>query len=223
MSKGSIIFTKYTTGFITPIVDAVSSWGFTYALYTGEDKTGLKPFKNGEVDILIASFPISTSINGLQDCSNKMFIISLPWTNAEYSQLIGEGCHYDKDRFDVIKKKKSLADCATDGIIPSKNFPSIETLSKKAFDALDMWLERVSNGETVENNRSELEINGCEERLVQVKERAKSLINDTHRRANTSTSSTTHKYYSDHPDELSRYHEARDIIRSTWEDDPWLW
>jgi hypothetical protein len=42
-----------------------------------------------KVQVLIASRPISTGVDGLQYICNRLIINTLPWTNAQYQQLPG--------------------------------------------------------------------------------------------------------------------------------------
>ena len=60
--------------------------------------------RTARVDVLIASSRIGTGVNGLQYVCNKLIINALPWTNAEYEQLVGrlfrQGSRFDK--VDVI-------------------------------------------------------------------------------------------------------------------------
>jgi helicase-like protein len=56
---------------------------------TGEDHSGLKLFLDKKVQVLIASRPISTGVDGLQHICNNLIINTLPWTNAQYQQLVG--------------------------------------------------------------------------------------------------------------------------------------
>jgi superfamily II DNA or RNA helicase len=58
-------------------------------LYTGSDRTGLSRFLDKKVQVLIASRPISVGVDGLQHICNRLIINTLPWTNAQYQQLLG--------------------------------------------------------------------------------------------------------------------------------------
>src|SRR5690606_11663666 len=50
--------------------------------------------------------PVSTGVDGLQYVSNRMVISSLPWTAAEYHQLIGrihrQGSKFTDEGVDII-------------------------------------------------------------------------------------------------------------------------
>ena len=126
-----------------PIIESwVKEKGFTYEIYTGEvdvkDRNSIleDKFISGDCDIIIASSPIGTGIDGLQKCCNKIVILSLPWTNADYVQLVGriarrgskfseinvyipqvviqlksdENWSWDKRRFDFIRTKRILSE-----------------------------------------------------------------------------------------------------------------
>ncbi len=70
----------------------------------GTDDVDLKEFlkPDGNIDVLIASSRIGTGVNGLQYVCNKLIINSLPWTNAEYEQLIGR-LYRQGSRFDQVR------------------------------------------------------------------------------------------------------------------------
>ena len=94
--------------------------------------------------MLIASSRIGTGVNGLQYVCNKLIINCLPWTNAEYEQLVGrlyrQGSKFTKVRVVIpvtfamvggerwsycesklhrLEYKKSIADAAVDGVVPA--------------------------------------------------------------------------------------------------------
>ena len=85
----TIIYTEYVTDIIEKLSKAVEDAGYTYALYTGSDHSGLTRFLDKRVQVLIASRPISTGVDGLQHICNRSIINTLPWTNAQYQQLLG--------------------------------------------------------------------------------------------------------------------------------------
>ena len=85
----TIIYTEYVTDIIDKLSKSVEHAGYSYALYTGSDHSGLKRFLDKKVQVLIASRPISTGVDGLQHICNRLIINTLPWTNAQYQQLLG--------------------------------------------------------------------------------------------------------------------------------------
>src|SRR5207249_2685938 len=85
----TIIYTEYVTGIVQQLRKAVEDAGFTHAEYTGTDHSGLERFRQGEAQVLIASRPVSVGVEGLQKVCNNLIINTLPWTRAQYEQLIG--------------------------------------------------------------------------------------------------------------------------------------
>src|SRR5215210_7460714 len=117
--------------------------GLKVGLYSGEDKSGLKPFLAGTVDVLVGSSPVGTGLDGLQTVCDRLIMVSLPWTGAEYEQIIGrirrQGSAFDRVEIIVpqvtldhagdtwswdrghpaaIQYKRTQSDCALDGHIP---------------------------------------------------------------------------------------------------------
>ncbi|WP_396138641.1 helicase-related protein, partial [Flavobacterium sp.] len=182
----TIIYTYFTDNDKIPkrIAKYVKSKGFSYGLYIGEQSTEDREhtktsFVKGDVDILIASRIIGTGVDGLQNVCNRMILLTLPWTDSEYTQLKGriyrQGSKFgdveivipqvfidlddkrwswDKQRLQLIREKRTLADAAVDGIIPSKHIPSRERLCSDSLQALKIWKDRVSEGKitTIERN-----------------------------------------------------------------------
>ena len=92
-----------------------------------------------------------------------LIINSLPWTNARYQQLIGrlvrigqnnkvnviivlasfkignKRYEYDRKKWNRIEYKRTLADCAVDGVLPERNLVTPEQAHKEAL----RWLERL--------------------------------------------------------------------------------
>ena len=168
---------------IAPLRRAIEKAGFKVGLFTGEDKSGLQPFIKGKVDVLIGSVPVGTGVDGLQYVCNRLIVVSLPWTSAEYEQLIGrlyrQGSvfdkveviipqvvlahngdiwSWDKMRMHRIQYKKTLADAALDGVIPEGELASPETMFKKAREALQAWIARVEQDGVVIIERSRLRV-----------------------------------------------------------------
>ena len=69
--------------------DALVEDGWKVGFYTGEDKSGLDGFLEGDVDVLIGSSAIGTGVDGLQQVCNRLIVNVLPWTAAEFEQLKG--------------------------------------------------------------------------------------------------------------------------------------
>jgi hypothetical protein len=82
--QGTLVYTHYVEGMVGPIRAYLERRGFKVGLYTGEDKSGLEPFKARAVDVLIGSRPVGTGLDGLQKVCDRIVMLSLPWTSAEY-------------------------------------------------------------------------------------------------------------------------------------------
>lgn len=117
----TIIYTQFTDGIVEQTKQFLTEYGFKVCEYTGTNKD-TEPYtdKNGKVnwtsvkkdfDVILASKPIAVGVNGLQKVCNNMVILSLPWTDADYKQLIGR-----------IKRKQSVFD-HVDICIPMVRFP----------------------------------------------------------------------------------------------------
>jgi len=138
--------------------------GLQVGLYTGEDKSGLASFLSGRVDVLVGSSPVGTGLDGLQKRCNRVVMLSLPWTGAEYEQTLGrlrrQGSAFDKvsvivpqvvldrhsdtwswdrGRMAIIEYKRTLSDCAVDGHIPETVRISPSALLRQSREALEEW------------------------------------------------------------------------------------
>jgi superfamily II DNA or RNA helicase len=170
IKKGTIVYTDHVQDILPKIIRAIEGSGFSVGAYTGKDKTGIDDFLNEKIDVLVASRPITTGVDGLQDVCNRMIINELPWTAAEFEQLKGrilrqgqknkvevfllmsEGPQrngiswsYDRQKFARISDKADLASAAVDGYIPKHTLVSQHT----AFEHLGKWLDALRSGEYI--------------------------------------------------------------------------
>jgi len=245
LKKGTLVYTHYLTGLVGPLRRAIEKAGFKVGLFTGEDKSGLEPFKKGKVDVLIGSVPVGTGVDGLQYVCNRMIVVSLPWTSAEYEQLIGrlyrQGSAFDKVeviipqvfleqdgnvwswdkmRMHRIQYKKTLADAALDGVIPEGDLASPETMYKKARESLQAWIARVEQDGVVTIERSQLRVPLPKEevRIIQPRFGDLSVMNS---RFNTAYSHTTHERFKQNPEEWYLYHTLYREARQNWAEIPY--
>lgn len=254
LKKGVIIYSYFTDGIISEIKKFVEKQGFSVGIYCGETNLiyrdiVLKNFIDGSIDILIGSKPIGTGVDGLQKVCDRMIIITLPWTDSEYTQLKGriyrqgskfnnveiiipqvkieldnsEIWSWDVQRLNMIKNKRTLADACVDGLIPSKILPKPETMFKKAQESLSNWKERISQGNIIENDRKKTIIDLYPDVINEdeIKTRIDSEINEVHRVANVSYSSKTHKDFTNNPESFFRYHQLRNQRMEKWEEIPY--
>lgn len=253
LKKGTVIYSYFKTDIINQVISYVEDLGFKIGTYTGDDdvddrdKTFAK-FKNGEIDILIGTKPIGTGLDELQECCNQMILLNLPWTHAEYVQLIGrlirkghlfknidiiipqikinldnDVWSWDIQRFNRIKFKKTLSDLVIDGIIPSDKMPSIETMRRHAIQAFQNWKDRIASGNIIEINRRKLEIVLYPEILDKDQKRKQidSDLQEIVRKAKTSKSSTTHKEFTNNSDSWFWYHALRNESMKSWNEIPY--
>jgi hypothetical protein len=97
--------------------------------------------------------------------------LSLPWTNAEYVQLLGrihrQGSvfekvqvlipqvilrqkdvfewSWDQQRWGKIRDKKTLGDAVLDGIFPEEKIPSHQSMLEQSLKALHNWINRLQS------------------------------------------------------------------------------
>ena len=244
LKPGTLIYTHYLGGLITPLREAIGSAGFKVGLFTGDDKSGLELFKKGKVDVLIGSVPVGTGVDGLQYVCNRMVILSLPWTNAEYEQLIGrlyrQGSAFDKVevivpqvvlehngdiwswdkmRMNRIQYKKTLADAAMDGVIPEGELSSPEVMFKKAREALQTWIQRIEEDGIAVIDRAQLKVPLPKDTAAIIQRRFGDL-SVMNSRFNTAYSSTTHERLNQNPEEWFLYHTLYREARKEWAEVP---
>ena len=236
----TIIYTEYLGSsfpneprIIDKIRNAVTEAGFTNDDYTGENHSGLERFLKKQVQVLIASRPISTGIDGLQRVCSNLIFNTLPWTHALYQQIIGRivrtgmdesktvkihhilasigGFPYDQNKLNRLKYKRTLADCAVDGILPEKNLVTPAQATKEALK----WLARLERGEISCVTRRQLDVVLSP---VEIEKRIRTFgdFSKLNRKINTENSKTTHGRMLKNPDEWKEYHRQYREARKTW-------
>ncbi|MBT3761000.1 MAG: DEAD/DEAH box helicase family protein [Candidatus Nitrosopelagicus sp.] len=227
---GSSIKNKPTI--IETIENALKEKGYSYGFYTGDDHTGLQRFLDKEFQVLVASRPISTGIDGLQSVCTNLIFNTLPWTHALYQQILGRivrtgqgkktvnihhikasigGYAYDEMKLNRLKFKRTLADCAVDGLLPEKNLISAAQASKEAI----RWLERLERGEISCITRRDLN------RILlpmEIKQRQTQYGDFTKQKQkiNSEDSSATNQRMMKNPEEWHEYHRNYREERKSW-------
>ena len=233
----TIIYTHYLEGIADYLKEELEKDGWKVGMFTGEDKSGLDEFINGSLDVLIGSRTIGTGINGLQDVCKKIIINSLPWTHAEFEQLIGrvyrQGQKRDveiiipltegtvngkqwswcKSRYDRIKFKKTVGDAAVDGVIPSEEIRS----ENQVLQDLMKWIDRISGDDDFEIKREPIKSEFVFDETDQEKRIAKyGDFSKMNREWNHAKSSTTHDKIKNNPDLWRHYHHMFEESKKTW-------
>ena len=249
----TIIYTYFTDNDKIPnqIAKYIKSLGYSYALYIGGQSTeereeSKKSFAKGDKDILIASRIIGTGVDGLQKVSNRMIILTLPWTDSEYTQLKGriyrQGSKFgdvdivipqvsvtldnnlrwswDKQRLQLIRDKRTLADAAVDGIIPSKHLPSRERLCSDSLRALKEWKERINKGKILLSDRKNLTL-PLRPEIVEYLRPSLGDFSELNRKWSISRSSNTFERLKSDPFEWNYYHTQYREKRKEWDEIPY--
>jgi len=236
-----LIYTHYVTGIDATLRDALVKAGLRVGMLTGDtDNTGLKAFldKDGDVDVLIASSRVGTGVNGLQYVCQKLIINALPWTNAEYEQLVGrlfrQGSRFDKveviipvtfamvngqrwsyceSKLHRLEYKKSIADAAVDGVVPEGN---LRTPAQAQQDVMD-WLSRLETGQMSEVARTVIKI-PLDGTPADVEKRVQRYgdFSKMNNRWYASDSTKTHDRLANNPEEWAHYHTLYRQLRETW-------
>jgi superfamily II DNA or RNA helicase len=236
-----LIYTHYVAGIVGTLRDALVKAGLRVGMLTGDtDDTDLKQFldKDGAVDALVASSRVGTGVNGLQYVCQKLIINALPWTNAEYEQLVGrlfrQGSRFDKveviipvtfamvngqrwsyceSKLHRLEYKKSIADAAVDGVVPEGN---LRTPAQAQQDVMD-WLARLETGQMSEVARAVIKI-PLDGMPADVERRVQRYGDFTkmNNRWYASGSDKTHERLANNPEEWAHYHTLYRQLRETW-------
>jgi superfamily II DNA or RNA helicase len=251
LKTGTLIYTHYVEGMVEPLRKAIAASGYKVGLFTGIEDTkerdsAKQKFIAREIDILIGTAPIGTGVDGLQYVCDRLIIASLPWTHAEYEQLVGriyrqkssfakveviipqvildhQGDIWSWDRqyrWSRIQWKKSLADTAIDGVIPKGELASEKVVLQKAGAALQTWIDRVESGDIYEINREELRV-PLPEAIAKILQRRFGDFSAMNNRFNNSYSHTTGDRLKANPEEWYQYHHLYRAARETWQEIPY--
>lgn len=253
LKKGTIIYTEYVNnGRITNIITDYIRKHTKYSVgtYTGENVDERFILKNqfiaGNLDILVCSSPINTGVDHLQDICGNMIILSLPWTHADYTQLIGriyrqnsifegssidivipqihittddgEDWCYDEYRKSIIDSKRSLGESVMDGSIKSVYNFDEKKLFNEIKNAFNAHCEIVCE----EIERSDInpgELNYNEDYIT----KRESKLNEYNRKGRTMTSDNMHHYFLDNPEAHTEYHRLRNESMKEWGEIPYEW
>ena len=233
----TLIYTMLIKGIDRILYDALTEDGWKVAFFTGDDKSGLEGFLEGDVDVLIGTSAIGTGIDRLQLVCDQLIVNVMPWTAAEYEQLKGriyrQGQTSDKvtiiipttyadvggerwswceSKWQRVKFKKSLADAAVDGVVPEGHLRS----PAQAYSDAMKWLERLDTEGTYEISRPRLVIP-----LTEDEDHGRRIANygdfsRMNQRWNAATGATTHTRLKENSEEWQHYHSLYREARKDW-------
>lgn len=239
----TIIYTQFIKNILPRIKEELVKDGITFREYTGEIDSVerdsiVSDFAQHKFDVILASSPITTGVDGLQKICDTIIILSLPWTNAEYVQLVGrinrQGSEFgsvkivvpqvkikmnngkewswDDKRFRIIKTKRTLSDAVVDG-----RFASIFSLnrSKLLRDAVESLREGIQDFTIT---RKKLEVEAVETKTREYS--SESIITSTHQKASTSTSTRMHEWFDEDKSRWKDYHKVREENIKGWVENP---
>lgn len=252
----TLIYTQFVTGIIEQITGTLEAAGFRVGLFTGQDKSGYARFigrwPNGDripddeqVDVLIGSEAISTGVDGLQHVCDTLIFATLPWTHANYQQIVGrihrqgqaartvkvvipttyadvptadgtERWSWCGQRWARVEMKESLADCAVDGVVPKGVLVSPTEAARASLE----WLRRLRNNQIQTASRRPLDqlLGADVDRMTPTaKFRRFSELSTVHGAWATTSSVVTHTRLTEDPAEWHRYHALYREARKKWE------
>ena len=228
----------------TLLLNAIAATGKRVGCFTGEEKQGLNEFKHGNLDVLIASATISVGVDGLQHVCNKLIFNILPWTSAEYDQIIARldrqwqtsqvdvviplpkyslfgdtaGAWYETFKMDRIKKKRTIANAAVDGI----PFGGYVISQEKALQDHCKWVARlIENGAHQASGRKEVESTLSDIEIIPPKKLKRfGDFSKMNGRWNKEDADKRHARITKDPSEWHYYHSELDRVRVEWTSDP---
>jgi hypothetical protein len=240
LKRHTIVYTYYVTDIIPMLYQAIRHAGWSVGIYQGGDDQVIDKFKAKKIDILIASNPIATGIDGLQNVCNRIIINSLPWTSAEYEQLCGRVWRYgqkkkveiklvftggtdrkgdvfswDEQRWGRIGYKRKLADAAVDGVPPQGELIT----EREAFNRFGKWLDDLRKGKGKEVARKKIILplpKLIEEAARKTRKGNLTAFHRLNAMWNRHSSDVTHKRLQENQQEFINYHAAFRKHRESW-------
>jgi superfamily II DNA or RNA helicase len=239
ITSKTLVYTHYVQGIDRLLYDALVQDGWRVGFFTGDDKSGLDAFLNGDLDVLIGSSAIGTGIDGLQRVCDQLIVNVLPWTAAEFEQLKGrvfrqgqrsdtvtmvlpltyaevngERWSWCDSKMARLRFKKSIADAAVDGVVPEGHLRS----PAQAFQDALAWLARLDSGIVEEVVRPPIVVPLPDANPSDVGRRARRYgdFSAMNRTWNGSRSEVTHRRMQVNPEEWAQYHTLYREARKDW-------
>ncbi|WP_328436199.1 zinc-ribbon domain-containing protein [Nocardia puris] len=256
-SRKTLIYTQFVTDVIEPLVRALEKAGLRVGMFTGHDKSGYARFvgawPNGDaisqedqVDVLIGSEAIGTGVDGLQHVCETLIFATLPWTHANFQQIVGrihrqgqsaetvkviipttfatvtspdgelQQWSWCAQRWARVEMKETLSDCAVDGVLPKGVLISPAQAARASVE----WLRRLTESGPRSANRQPLDqlLGEDVERLSSAaKARRFGDLSLMHGAWASTNSTVTHSRLTEDPSEWHRYHDLYSQARQSWE------
>jgi len=226
------------------LYDAIRAEGWRVGFFTGEEKSGLKGFLEGDIDVLIGSSAIATGVDGLQHVCNNLIPVVLPWTAAEFEQIKGRvyrqgqrnpvtmtlpltyadvnGVRWSwcESKMQRLQFKKSIADAVVDGVVPDGCLRS----PAQAYQDVMAWLARLDSGQTKDVVRQKIIVPLLSDDLSEPEYRRRCFgdFSAMNNRWNCSGSDKTHERLLADPEEWLEYHRLFGEARRDWPVTPCL-
>jgi hypothetical protein len=233
----TLIYTHYIQGIDRMLHDALSADGWRVGFYTGEDKSGLAGFLDGDVDVLIGSAAISVGVDGLQRVCNRLIVAVLPWTGADFEQLKGrvfrQGQAQDTvtlvlpltyaeiggrrwswcdSRLSRLRFKKSLADAAVDGVVPEGHLRT----PAQAYQDVMGWLRRLDDGQVEPVARTPIRVPIVPSEETKTRRRRPGDFSKMNQVWGRMSSEALHSRLQADPGEWAHYHALFRAAREGW-------
>jgi superfamily II DNA or RNA helicase len=235
----TIVYVHYVKKIVTKLQLAIEKAGYRVDTYTGNDTEYTrskvkKDFIHGDTEVLIASKPVSVGVDGLQRVCHKMIIAILPWTGAEYRQLVcrlertGQENNVEiiipisfieldenywsiyKTRWNRIIYKQTIGDMLTDGVVPDNSQLSVSRVKSACLK----WFDRVASGKIYNRHRNNIVVEFEGEGIR--RNNNFSDLTQMHIRLNKMHSSKTAIKFDD-IDYFTKYHELCESANEDWE------
>ena len=254
----TVIATQYVDGFVDPLREALTAAGYSVGVHSGKEQfpvagyaNAIEAFKAGAVQVLIGSIQtICTGIDGLQKACSNMVIASLPWTAADYNQLIARLARHHQttdvtvhipcthiDYFDdeegstmtwsfceyrqaLLDSKQRLMDAVLDGMLPPDALSGMT--EAKVGKKLTKWLSRLTEDGALVRPIKEIRIPLVfSDPSEEVKVRKHyGTFSTMNGRWNASRSSTLHQRLKSDPTAFALNHTDLADLRKDWVVDP---
>jgi len=169
-----IVYTDYkSAGIVDQLQVAFRDAGFRVGLFTGDDKSGWvndvgtdadgnkileNPFKQGKLDVLIATRTFQVGVDGAQEVCNTIFFNGFVWNDTDFEQIKGrlvrtgqtkdkvhvylffttlEGFRFDYEvKYLRVLRKRALGDLIKDGRLPKDVSLGVEEQKVIAIDEI---------------------------------------------------------------------------------------